>query len=297
MKVLVTGGAGQLGSYLIEHLLSRHEVVGVDVSRSGILTVNSVLEHLDLRERDAVLDRLPRAEAIVHCAAHVSVEGALRDPAMDAAHNILGTLNVLDAALQRRCERFIYISSAAVYGDPEQLPVEEAHPTRPMSPYGASKLAGEIYSFAYHRCHGLPVVAIRPFNIYSARANPLNPYSGVITKFIWRAKERRPLVVEGNGSQTRDFVHVSDVVRCIELALGSDRAIGEVVNCGTGRPTSVQELAELIVELVGVPLPIEHVEPRPGDIAASYADLRRVRELLGYEPRIDLRAGLPELLQ
>lgn len=296
MRVLVTGGAGQVGSYLIEHLLPRHEVAAVDVSRSGILAVNSVLEHLDLRDRDAVFDRLPRAEAIVHCAAHVSVEGALRDPAADAQHNILGTLNVLDAALRRRCERFVYISSAAVYGNPERLPVGEGHPMRPMSPYGASKLAGEIYSFAYHRCHELPVVAIRPFNIYSARANPLNPYSGVITKFIWRVKERRPLVIEGNGTQTRDFVHVSDVVRCIELALSSDRAVGEVVNCGTGKPTSIQELAELIIELAGSPVPIEHAEGRVGDIATSYADLARARELLGYEPKVTLRSGLPELL-
>ena len=236
------------------------------------------------------------ADWIIHTAAQVSVERSVTDPIFDARNNVLGTVSLLWNAFKFDAQKFLYISSAAIFGDPIRVPIDESHPTDPMSPYGASKLCGEKYVRAFAVAYGISAVILRPFNIYSPRADPESPYSGVITKFVQRAKKREALVIEGDGSQTRDFVHVSDVVRMIDMAFKKSASIGGTFNCGTGIGHSISELAEQIISLSGGDIPVEHAPPRIGDIRHSRADISLAERLLGYFPKKDLSEGLKELL-
>ncbi len=220
----------------------------------------------------------------------------MENPLFDAENNVIGTLNLLNAARKADIKRFVYFSSAAVYGDPIRLPVDELHPQNPMSPYGASKLSGEKYALMFHKAYGLRTTAIRPFNIYSPRQDPSNPYSGVISKFIDMVKKGKPPVIFGDGSATRDFVSVHDVVDLVMLMLEKDAAVGEVFNCGTGDATLITDLAQNIIDLYGKSLKPAYEPERPGDIKFSYADISRAKDLLGYHPKVSLQAGLKELM-
>ncbi|MCK5396762.1 MAG: NAD-dependent epimerase/dehydratase family protein, partial [Thermoplasmata archaeon] len=258
MKILVTGAAGQLGSYLVEHLSNEHEVTGLDLKEPGIKMDNFIKG--DIKEYRHGMDSCKGKDAVIHTAAQVSVDRSVSDPIMDAKDNILGTINMLEAATKTMTKQFIYTSSAAIFGNPVKIPLDEEHPTRPLSPYGVSKLAGENYTFAFQESYGLKATSIRPFNIFSPRQDPQSPYSGVITKFVERAREKKPLIVHGDGSQTRDFVHASDVIKMVELCLENEKAYGQAFNCGTGKAISVSELAEIINELTGNKAGVEHGE-------------------------------------
>jgi len=188
-------------------------------------------------------------DAVIHLAAQVSVENSWNDPVYDAENNVIATINLLKACSDYGVDRFVYISSAAVYGNPRYVPIDEEHPKNPISPYGVSKLTGEYYCRVFSdRIH---TVIIRPFNVFSARMDPNNPYSGVIAKFIHRAKQKLPPVIYGDGKQTRDFVHVRDVVNFIEIALKRGEN-GEAYNVGTRKETSILELAEIIIDIAGI---------------------------------------------
>ena len=252
----------------------------------------------DIRDRDLVNGLVAEADVVIHCAAQIYVTRSVEDPSFDADNNVMGTLNLLNAARHANVERFIYFSSAAVYGEPAHLPVDEGHPQEPMSPYGVSKLSGEKYALAFHKVYGLPATAIRPFNIYSPRQDPSNPYSGVISKFIDRVgRGERPLIF-GDGSATRDFVSVHDVVDMVLLMIKTNGSVGKVFNCGTGEPTRVDTLARLIARLRGREDLAPELQPaRPGDIKDSYADISLARRILGYRPKVSLEDGLTEILQ
>jgi UDP-glucose 4-epimerase len=213
----------------------------------------------------------------------------------DASNNVTGTINLLNAARNASLKRFVYFSSAAVYGDPVHLPVDEAHPQNPVSPYGASKLSGEKYTLMFHEAYGLPSTAIRPFNIYSPRQDPSNPYSGVISKFIDHVSHGKPPVIFGDGSATRDFVSVHDVVAMVMLMIEKDESVGKVFNCGTGTPTTISELAQAVIRIYGKDLAAVNEPARPGDILYSYADISLARNQLGYEPEVTLDAGLKDM--
>ena len=279
--ILITGSSGQLGSYLIESVPNS---VGLDWKESKYTKIV-----WDMRKAlDDVL--APYAiDAIIHCAAQVSVVQSVEAPKFDADENVMGTLNLLEYARKHDIEQFIYISSAAAYGEPKYLPIDEKHPTEPKSPYGLSKLTGEKYALLYGELYGLKVSAIRPFNIFSARQDPSNPYSGVISIFVDRAKRGEELVIYGDGEQTRDFVNVHDVVQLIKIAL-EKKATG-VYNCGTGKETSINELAKMIVELSGKNVNRKHEKEREGDIKKSYADISRAKSI-GYEPKTNLKEDL-----
>ena len=281
--ILVTGSSGQVGSYLVESI---PDSIGLDIKPSRYTKIT-----WDIRKD--VEEALEKYEihAIIHAAAQVSVARSVEDPKFDMENNILGTLNLLEFARKHDVEQFIYISSAAVYGEPEYLPIDEKHPTNPKSPYGLSKLTGERYSLLYGELYGLRIASIRPFNIFSERQDPRNPYSGVISIFVERAKRGEPLIIHGDGEQTRDFVSVHNVVQIIKLVL--ERRATSVYNCGTGRETSINELARIIAELSGKRVEIRHTEPRPGDIRRSYADITRAREI-GYDPNTDLERDIRE---
>ncbi len=296
MKILITGAAGQLGSYLAEHLSKRHEVTALDIVRAEHDLGRSEFVLGDVKDYRLAMDLCKGVDAIVHAAAQVSVDRSVTDPVFDAKENILGTLNMLETATKTMVGHFIYISSAAIFGEPVNVPLDEEHPTRPLSPYGVSKLAGENYSFAFQETYGLPVTAIRPFNIYSPRQDPDSPYSGVITRFIDRMAKGEKLMIHGDGAQTRDFVSAHDVVRLVETCLEDPKAQGQRFNCGTGIGTSVKELAELVIRLSGKDVGMEHADQRKGDIKHSCADITKATELLDYQPKIKLEEGLAELI-
>ncbi|MEA1985232.1 MAG: GDP-mannose 4,6-dehydratase [Euryarchaeota archaeon] len=296
-RILITGGLGQVGSYLVDHFHPAAEVTVLDNLSSTTreeIQENVTLITDDIRSevaRELVAD----TDIVIHTAAQISVARSMEEPLFDADNNVFGTLNLLEAAREADLERFIYFSSAAVYGNPVTLPIDETHPQDPMSPYGASKLSGEKYCMMYHRAYDLPTASIRPFNIYSPRQDPSNPYSGVISKFMERARAGLPPRIYGNGEQTRDFISVHDIVELVALTINNSRAIGQVLNAGTGDATTINELATIILDLHDQQPAIEHTDPLAGDIRHSVADISAARSI-GFEPKIALHDGLKEFL-
>jgi UDP-glucose 4-epimerase len=294
MRVLVTGAAGQLGSYLLDDLFPRHEVLGIDLL-PGRAEHSRLMGRADIRDREEMLRVCEGMDAIVHCAAQVSVERSMESPLHDMDLNVTGTVNLLKAAVDSKVRRFVYISSAATYGDPLYVPVDEEHPLAPKSFYGVGKVASEAYVRAFTASMGIEHVIIRPFNLYSPRADPRSPYSGVITKFSQWAKGGKALRIEGDGEQTRDFVHTVDAARFIRLALESE-ASDVTVNCGGGKAITVNQLAEAIVGTFPDSAGVEHVAPRLGDIKHSRADISLARRLYDFSPEISLREGIRTFL-
>jgi len=255
------------------------------------------LHRVDIRDKEAVRKVVRDYQVIFHQAALVSVARSIEDPLSVDQVNVWGTLNLLTAAVQSKVQRFIYASSSSTYGDTEALPKVESMPTLPTSPYGVSKLAGENYCRAFAKVYGLTTVCLRYFNVYGPRQKS-GFYSGVIPTFIKRALEDKPPVIYGDGLQTRDFTFVADVVQANLLALRSQSVRGgEVFNIGAGSTTTVNELASTITMQVGKPaLTPEHVEPRKGDIRASYDDISKARRELRYRPKYSLWTGLMETI-
>ncbi len=297
MRVLVTGSSGQLGSYLCELLMRRHEVVGLDIRAQpyAVLKPSSVLG--DIQRPADVRSVLARVDAVVHCAAQVSVDMSVQDPLTDASVNVLGTVNVLHESAKAGVGKFVYVSSAAVFGRPEYVPIDEEHPTHPMSNYGVSKLAGEKYVLAYADMSHMEVVSVRPFNFYSIRADPQSPYSGVMTKFASRLRSGLPPIIEGDGRQTRDFIHARDVAEMILLVLDKDGLGGQVLNCGSGVSTSILDLARMAIQVSGRKLEPLFSSPRVGDIKDSLCDVRKSEETLGFRAKVSLEEGLSELVR
>lgn len=297
-KILITGGLGQVGSYIAENLMENNEVVLLDNMSS--FTWKKVPSDIEVIKKDVldvdIMDIVDGCDVVIHLAAQISVGKSMENPIFDAQNNLIGTLNMLESARYADVNRFIYFSSAAVYGNTEYLPVDELHPLNPLSPYGASKLSGEIYCKMYHRQFGLPVVCLRPFNIYSPRQDSSNPYSGVISIFIEKVKNNEYLPIFGSGSQTRDFVSVHDVVDMVLLAMEQDSAIGGVFNVGTGQKISVQKLAEMILNIYDNGGGIEYLPSRMGDIMDSYADISKAKSI-GYVPKISIEKGLRKFLE
>ncbi len=279
--ILITGSSGQLGSYLVESIPNS---IGLDRKESQYTKIIwDIRKEIDSALRDYEID------TIIHAAAQVSVLKSVEDPKIDAENNIIGTINLLEYARKHDVKYFIYISSAAVYGEPRYLPIDEAHLTAPKSPYGLSKLTGERYALLYHELYGLKVASVRPFNIFSPRQDPNSPYSGVISIFVDRAKKGEPLIIYGDGEQTRDFVNVEDVVQLIKL-LQKDKPTG-IYNCGTEKETSINELAKIIKNISGKDLEIVHLPPREGDIRRSYASIEKARSI-GYKPTTNLKRDI-----
>lgn len=294
MNILVTGVSGQIGSYVLEELNDRHHAVGIDTARQPYPDIRPFTSRMDIRD-DRALEACDGVDAVVHLAAQVSVERSIQDPMYDCDVNLTGTVNMLRAASANSVDLFLYVSSAAVYGNPVYLPVDEGHPTEPLSFYGVSKMAAESYVRAFGESMGLPYLIVRPFNVYSPRADPDSPYSGVITQFVQKASSGRPLTVEGDGQQTRDFIHAQDVARMV--GLGVDSGVrGETLNCGTGEGVTINDLASLIAQEAEETVEVVHVEAREGDIRRSVASIEKAEELLDFSPSVPLDEGLRSLL-
>ena len=296
MKVLVTGSSGQLGSFVCEELREGNTVIGLDVRPQPYDKIKAISVVGDICEPSQVRDALKGVQAVIHCAAQVSVEMSTQDPLSDAKVNVLGTVNMLNQSMLAGVGRFVYVSSAAIFGPPKYIPLDENHPTQPMSNYGASKLAGEKYALAYAKNSKMEVISVRPFNFYSARADPKSPYSGVITKFAARLKQGMPPVIEGDGRQTRDFIHARDVARMLATVLSKKDLSGEVFNCGSGISTSIHNLADIMIKLSGKQVKPEFAAPRVGDIKDSLSATTKAIGVLGFKPKISLQDGLREML-
>jgi len=307
-RVLVTGGAGFIGSHLVDRLLSIKEVNEVtvldDLSSGKVenLTASMKDKRLrlirgDVRSEELVEELVKNVDYIFHEAAIVNVELSLKRPREVNSVNVGGTLNILWAALNNeRIKRIVYASSCAVYGDPERMPIDEECRTRPISPYGVSKLAAELYMEAFYKDYGLPTVSLRYFNVYGPRQEA-SPYSGVISIFMYKALRGEPLTIFGDGEQTRDFVFVGDVVEANILAATNERAIGEVFNIGSGTEITIKELAKKIVKVSGNRnVRIVYAPPRKGDIKRSLANIEKAERVLGYTPHINMEKNLMKVL-
>ncbi len=295
-QVLVTGGAGFIGSHLVEALLAQGDRVRVfdnlsSGRRENLAGLEIELAVGDLRDRDQVLSAAGGVETIYHLAAMVGVPDSVRDPVGSFGANLIGSLHVLEAARAQRVGKVVLASSAAVYGLREGR-VDEAAPTAPVSPYGASKLAMEQAAAVYAGLFGVPCVCLRYFNAYGPRQSLNSSYAAVIPSFIRSLLGGLAPAIEGDGGQTRDFVFVGDVVRANLLAGRSDVTDGQAINVASGQSASILALAGLLTELAPVASELSFGPPRAGDIRHSSADVRRAAEALGYRPQTALKEGL-----
>lgn len=301
MRVLITGGAGFIGSHLVDALIARGDEVTVldnfsTGSRSNLQSSPGLrLIEGDVRNPSDVRLAVRGADAVIHAAAVVSVPLSIRDPKTTWNVNVGGTVNLLEAASSAELNMFVYISSCAVYGDSPNAPIPETKTPDPISPYAKSKLEGETACLDFWRRTGLPVLILRYFNVYGPRQPP-GEYAGVMVKFTERIRSGKPPIIYGDGEQTRDFIHVSDAVRATVSALERGPA-GEVINIGSGRAITINELCRIFLEISGRnDLKPVYAPPRPMDIRHSWADITKASRLLGFRPEVDIREGVRGLL-
>ncbi|WP_066950642.1 NAD-dependent epimerase/dehydratase family protein [Microtetraspora fusca] len=293
MRILVTGGAGFIGSNLVDRLLADgHDVAVVDDLSSGnIRNTDAALHTMDVRDPALVeMAEAWRPEVVCHLAAQISVRKSVADPLHDARVNVEGTLNVLEAARRSGARKVVYASSVAVYGRPAAIPVPGDAPTDPRSPYAASKLSGEVYLSAYSALHGLEYTTLVLSNVYGPRQSPEGE-AGVVAIFTDALLAGRPTVLYGDGSQTRDYIFVEDVVDGFARACGS-AGNGRRFNLGTGVQTTDRELHMLVAAAAGAPDEPGLAPARLGDLPAMAVDPEPAREGLGWRPRTDLATGL-----
>jgi UDP-glucose 4-epimerase len=312
MQILVTGGAGFIGGHLAERFVADgHDVVVLDnfdpfydtrIKKHTVEVCRDLagagegsyrLVEGDVRDQDTVADLVADAAYVYHQAAQAGVRPSVEDPRKYDAVNVDGTLNVLDAARDSETERVVVASSSSVYGKPEYLPYDESHPTTPVSPYGASKLAAERYACAYSEVYDLPVVALRYFTVYGPRMRP----NMAISNFVSRCLNGQPPVVYGDGTQTRDFTYIDDVVRANVALLEEDAADGEAVNVGSTDNIEIRTLAEEIRDQLAADLDIEFADRHDADAEHTHADTGKARRLLGYEPTHTIREGVAAFVE
>jgi UDP-glucose 4-epimerase len=301
--VVVTGGAGFIGSEVTRQLVeSGNDVIVIDNLINGKKEnlhgpggQMARLEIADIRDSAAVNTLLKGTDVVFHLAC-LGVRHSLHSPIENHEVNATATLQLVNAAHASGVARFVHVSTSEVYGTAQWVPMGEGHPTRPTTVYGASKLAGESYVRAFHETHGLDITIVRPFNAFGPRSHHEGDSGEVIPKMMLRALCGRPLVVFGDGSQSRDFTYVSDTAKAI-IAAGSHQGVsGETINIGAGKETSVADLAETIASVVGRnDLQIEYQNDRPGDVKRLCADATLARDRLEYVPEVGMREGLEKL--
>ena len=291
-SVLVTGGAGFIGSHLTNALVTDNDVTVYDALTTGArgsVPDEADLTEADIRNESTLEQAVADADLVFHEAALVSVAQSIEEPRESHTTTATGTLNVLEAA-RKHDTRVVVASSAAVYGQPTDTPIDEAQSLDPTSPYGIDKLTADHYTRLYSDLYGLDTVALRYFNVYGPGQTG-GDYAGVITVFIEQALSDEPITVHGDGQQTRDFIFIDDVVDA-NLKAARTGHVGEAYNIGTGESISIRELAELICDITDSNSEIIHTEPRDGDIDHSKADITRIQSDLGFDPTVSIREGL-----
>lgn len=296
-QVLITGGAGFIGSHLADRLVEDCSVTVYDDFSSGDadnMPEEASVIQADVQDVDRLVDAVAETDVVFHEAAQVSVQRSVSDPETSHEVNVDPVLTILEAARDADT-RVVFASSAAIYGHPAYLPIDEEHPKQPTSPYGLEKLTADHYCQLYHELYDVETVILRYFNAYGPRQQG-GDYSGVISIFRDQAWADDDITVEGDGEQTRDFVHVDDIVQVNLLAATSDDAVGEAINVGTGDSITIRELAETIRNVTDSDSDIVHVGPREGDIDRSEADIDKARTVLGFQPEHTITEGLREYL-
>jgi nucleoside-diphosphate-sugar epimerase len=303
-RFLVTGGAGFIGSALVHRLVEAGEQVRVvdNFSTGFKRNLGGVLDRVELVEADlvdpSVADNAVRGvEFVLHQAAIPSVQFSIDNPLASHRSNVVGTLNLLVAAQKFAIKRFVYASSCAVYGDSEAMPKVETMPENPISPYALGKLMGEKYCGLFHKIHSLETVCLRYFNVFGPRQDPDSPYSAVISRFIRAALNGERPLVYGDGEQSRDFVHVDNVVNANLLACTSEGVAGMVFNIGTGERHSLNALLSALSSILGDDLKPRFEPARAGDIRHSGADITKAQQCLGYKPTVNFAVGLQKTVQ
>jgi len=297
-RVLVTGGAGFIGSHVVDALIqSGHEVIVVDDLSSGRrsnINPKAKFYQVDIRSQElGSIFEQERPEYVNHHAAHISVRHSVSDPAYDASTNILGSINLLECCKSYGVRKIIYASSVAIYGEPEQLPCNENHPIRPSSPYGASKYAVELYLHLYRENYGLDYTILRYPNVYGPRQDPLGE-AGVVAIFSLQMLLGEQVTINGSGEQERDFLYVEDCVRANLPAM--ENGSGEAYNLGTGLGTSVNQLFEEMRRLTGYARHPVHGPPKVGEVFRICLDANRARKELQWCPTVGLQEGLERTL-
>jgi UDP-glucose 4-epimerase len=297
---LITGGAGFIGSNLAEALVREGERVRIfdDLSTGSLDNLATFRDRVemveaDLRDYDAVRRAMDGVQYVCHQGALRSVERSVDDPLSSDEVNVHGTLHILMAAREAKTvRRVVYASSSSVYGDNETLPKSEDLRPSPVSPYAVSKLAAENYCGVFSKLYGLETVSLRYFNVFGPRQSPKSRYAAVIPLFMEAAVRREPLIIHGDGEQSRDFTYIDNVVQANLLSCRAPGVGGEVFNIACGERHSLLEIAEIIGRFVGRPLERKHVEPRRGDVRHTLASIDRARRLLGYDPSVGFEDGL-----
>ncbi|TYT62004.1 SDR family oxidoreductase [Natrialba swarupiae] len=312
MQILVTGGAGFIGGHLAEQFVSDgHDVVVLDTlepfydvglkqrnieagetaAKNGTGQYNFV--EGSVTDSDLVTDLVSETDCIFHQAAQAGVRTSVENPGKTTRINIDGTFTVLEAARKAGVRRFVNASSSSVYGKPEYLPYDEDHPTTPISPYGASKVAAEHYARVYNEVYGLPTVSLRYFTVYGPRMRP----NMAFTNFVSRCLHGESPVIFGDGTQTRDFTYVNDIVDANRRLLETSVADGEVLNIGSGERITITELATVIRDEIDPEIDIVYDDPREGDAEHTHSDVSKARKLLGYEPSVSIEAGAKQFVE
>jgi nucleoside-diphosphate-sugar epimerase len=299
MRYLVTGGAGFIGSNVVEELLRRgHGVVVLDDLSSGKeANLAPVAGKIDFR-RGSITELATTQRAcegvdyVVHLAARTSVPRSVMDPIETNRVNIDGTLNVLVAARDAKVKRVVYAASSSAYGETPVLPKVETMQPAPISPYGVSKFVGELYAQVFGRVYGLENACVRYFNVFGPRQDPTSQYSGVLSRFMLAVLEGKAAVIYGDGEQSRDFTFVENVVDQTLRACAATEASGKVFNGGTGTRITLNEVVRLLEKISGEKIAVKYDPPRNGDIRDSQADISLARKVLGYEPRVQFEEGL-----
>jgi UDP-glucose 4-epimerase len=297
-KVLVTGGAGFIGSNLVRGLLEGGNDVRVldnfsTGNRGNLAGLDIEIVEGELRSYERVHNAVRGVELVYHLGALGSVPRSVQDPLTSSAVNVEGTLNVLLAARDEGVRRVVFSSSSSVYGSSGELPRTEAMAPDPISPYGVAKLAAERYCVSFSRVyHGFETVVLRYFNVFGPRQSPFSQYAAVVPLFVTAVRDGRPVTIFGDGEQSRDFTYVANVVDATIRAGAAEGASGQIFNVAAGSPGTVNQLAELVGRILDRPVEKEYRDPRPGDVRNSWADVRLAERVLGYEPTVDLEEGL-----
>jgi len=300
-KVLIVGGAGFIGSHTADILMEQGVKVRVldnlsSGHRTNLPDSHPLMEFVegDMRNAQTVKDVMQGISHVVHLAAQVSVVASLEDPEFSAQQNIIGYLNVLDAAKNVGVKRMVYASSAAIYGEPPSLPLDEEMNVKQLSPYGLEKQVNEEYADLYYRLHDFSALGMRFFNVYGPRQDPKSPYAGVIALFMDRIKDSLPLTMNGDGEHTRDFIYVRDVARTNVEALGVD--VQGACNVATGEKTSLNDLVNVLSDITGNKAEVTYGPEREGDIVHSLANPAKMNKQIGVTAEESLKSGLTKLL-
>jgi len=299
MRYLVTGGAGFIGSNIVDELVRRGQEVIVldDLSSGKEENLAAVRDKINLRigsitDLAAMQSACADADYVIHLAARTSVPRSVANPVETNHVNIDGTLNVLVAARDAKVRRLVFAASSSAYGETPELPKQESMPSAPISPYGVTKLAGELYAQVFGRAYGLENTSLRYFNVFGPRQDPTSQYSGVLSRFMLAVIRGESPVVYGDGEQSRDFTFIANVVDVTLRACEAPGSSGMVINGGTGARITLNEVLKLLEKITGRKIKAKYDPPRTGDIKDSQADISRARDLLGYRPIVDFEQGL-----